>query len=290
MVNKADGSIRITCNYKRLNDSTIIPVLPLPQIEQLLDELGGAKIFSCLDITSGYFNVAIHQDSIPLTAVCTQSGLYEWLVMPMGCSGSPGWFQSIMARICDGLERCRLYIDDVCTFSESGAQHVTDLERLFERLTKFNLKLAPKKAHVGAKETKFLGHEISAQGISPDQKKVQALRQMPMPTDVSQLRSLLGGLGYYRKFIPRMAARIKPLTNLLRKKAKFEFTSEHETVVKDMLASLTGSNVLAFPDYDGAISGQRPFMLVTRRVTRRLGGRGRTMPRRRHRSPSCFSE
>ncbi|CAN0026839.1 unnamed protein product [Sphacelaria rigidula] len=78
VVTKADGSIRIMCNYKNLNDGTIIPVLPIPISEELLDELGGAKIFSCLDITSGYFNVAIHQDSIPSTAICTQSGLYEW--------------------------------------------------------------------------------------------------------------------------------------------------------------------------------------------------------------------
>ncbi|CAM9602312.1 unnamed protein product, partial [Sphacelaria rigidula] len=95
-VNTADGSIRTACDYKKLHDHTIIPVLPLSIIEELLDELGGAKIFSCLYITSGY---AIHQDSIPLTAICTQSGLYKWLVMPMGRSGSPGWFQSIMARI-----------------------------------------------------------------------------------------------------------------------------------------------------------------------------------------------
>ncbi|CAM9864146.1 unnamed protein product [Sphacelaria rigidula] len=75
VVNKADGSISITCNCKKLNDSTMIPVILIPIIEELLDELGGAKIFSCLDTTSGYFNVAIHQDSIPLSAICTQSGL-----------------------------------------------------------------------------------------------------------------------------------------------------------------------------------------------------------------------
>ncbi|CAM9593823.1 unnamed protein product, partial [Sphacelaria rigidula] len=188
-----------------------------------------------LDITSGYFNVAIHQDSIPLTAICTQSGLYEWLVMPMGCSGSPGWFQEIMARICDGLERCRLYIDDVCTFSGTGKQHVDDLEGLFQRLTKYNLKLAPKKAHVGMKETKFLGRHISAEGISPDQDKVQVLIKMPVPADVSQLRPLLGGLGYY----------------------------QHGTIAKEMLSSLTGTNVLAFSNYEDAALGKRPFMLTT---------------------------
>ena len=123
--------------------------------------------------------MAIHQDFIPLTAVCTQSGLHEWLVMPMGCSGSPGSFQSIMARICEGLDRCCLYIDDVCTLSETGTQHVGDLEQFFQRLTKYNLKLTPKKAHIRMRETMFLGHHISADGISPDQKKVQAPTKMP---------------------------------------------------------------------------------------------------------------
>lgn len=124
--------------------------MPLPIIEELLDELGGAKIFSCLHITSGYFDVAMHQDSLALTAICTQSGLNEWLVMAMCCGRSPGWFQSNMARICGGLERCTLHIDSVCTFSGTGKQHVEDLQHLFQRLTKYNLELAPQKSHVGA--------------------------------------------------------------------------------------------------------------------------------------------
>ena len=100
-----------------------------------------------MDLVSGFFQCSIHKDSIPLTAVCTQAGNYEWTVMPMGLPTSPGWFQSNMLRVCDGLKRVRLLIDDIVCFSKNGAEHVADLERFLERLTIFNLKLAPKKAY-----------------------------------------------------------------------------------------------------------------------------------------------
>ena len=125
MIAKADGRIRLTCNYKRVNAQSIIPVMPLlPTVDDLLSDLGGAKVFSSLDLVSGFFQCSIHQDSIPLTAVCTQAGNYEWTVMPMGLASSPGWFQSIMLRACDGLKRVRLFIDDIVCFSANGAEHV----------------------------------------------------------------------------------------------------------------------------------------------------------------------
>ncbi|CAM9905835.1 unnamed protein product [Sphacelaria rigidula] len=134
-------------------------------------------------------------------------------------------------------------------------------------------------------ETKFLGHHISAEGISPDQDKAQALIKMPMPSEVSQLRSLLGCLGYYRKFIPRMAARLKPLRSLLKKGTRFQFPQEHESIAKEMLLSLTGTNVLAFPHFEDAALGKRPFMLTTNASLDGLGAvveqlHGDNMPRR----------
>ena len=122
-------------------------VLPLPTVDDLLSDLRGANVFSTMDLVSGFFQCSIHEDSIPLTAVRTQAGNYEWTVMPMGLPTSPGWFQSNMLRVCDGLKRVRLLIDDIVCFSKNGAEHVADLERFLERLTIFNLKLAPKKAY-----------------------------------------------------------------------------------------------------------------------------------------------
>ena len=135
--------------------------------------------------------------SIP---VCTQAGNYEWTVMPMGFASSPGWSQSIMLRVCEGLKRVRLFFDDIVCFSKNGEEHVTDLERFFERLTIFNLKLAPKKAYIGVRVIKVLGHRVTAKGVEPDPEKVEAMAKLPMPSNISQLRSLLGALSYYRNF------------------------------------------------------------------------------------------
>ena len=107
-----------------------------------------------------------------------------------------------MLRVCDGLIRVRLFIDDIVCFSKNGAEHVADLERFFERLTIFNLKLAPKKAYI--RVIKFLRHRVSAKGVEPDPEKVEAMTKLPMPSNVSQFRSLLGALSYYRIILPQI--------------------------------------------------------------------------------------
>ena len=263
VIAKADGRIRLTCNYKRLNSQSIVPVMPLPTVDDLLSDLGGANVFSTMDLISGFFQCSIHEDSIPLTAVCTQAGNYEGTVMPMGLASSPGWFQSIMLRVCDGLQRVRLFIDDIVCFSKNGAEHVCDLESFFERLTMFDLKLAPKKAYLGVRTIKFLGHRVTAKGVEPDPEKVEAMTKLPMPSNVSQLRSVMGALSYYRKFLPRMAAITRPLNNLFKKAVKFVFTTEHIEIVQLLMKRLSSPDVLAFPDFKAALSGERPFRLIT---------------------------
>ena len=121
VIAKADGRIRITCNYKRLNALSITPVLPLPTVDDLLSDHGGANVFSPMVLVSGFSQCSIYEDSIPLRAVCTQAGNYEWTVMPMGLASSPGWFQSIMLRVCDGLKRVRLLYSStiLCVFRKT---------------------------------------------------------------------------------------------------------------------------------------------------------------------------
>ena len=114
----------------------------------MLSDLGGADVCSATDLAIVFVKGCIHEDSIPLRAVCTQAGNYEWTMMPMGLVSSPEWFSYIMLRVCDGLKRVRLFIDDIVCFSKNGAEHVADLERFFERLTILNPKLAPKKAYI----------------------------------------------------------------------------------------------------------------------------------------------
>ena len=263
VVAKANGGVRLTVNYKKLNAMSVIPKLPMPIVEDLLADLSSSKVFSTMDLVSGFFQCSIHEDSIPLTAVITSTGLYEFMSVPQGLSTSPGWFQSVMARVCENLERVRLFVDDIIVFSRDGAEHVKDLERFFERMVKFNLKLAPKKTNLGVKQVIFLGHKVTAEGVWPDPEKVVPMLNLPMPTNVSGLRSLLGSLSYYRKFLKNMSAKVRPLTELLKKGAKFAFTAAHVAIVKELMEKLSSLEVLAFPCYEGAISGERPFRLVT---------------------------
>ena len=93
--------------------------MQLPTVDDLLSGLGGANVFSTMDLVSGFSQRSIHEDPLPLTAVCTQARNYEWTVMPMGLASSPGWFQSIMLRVCDGLKRVRLFIDDIVCFRKT---------------------------------------------------------------------------------------------------------------------------------------------------------------------------
>ena len=218
---KADGTVRVTVNYKRLNANTIVPQMPLPNIEDVLNQLGGSSVFTTMDITSGFFTSDIHPDSIPLTAMVTTFGLFEWVRCPQGAAGAPGHFVRLMARILTGLERVQPFVDDVICHSTTFDQHLDDLSLLFNRLDTHGIKLAPKKIHIGCRSVKFLGHLVTTKGVSPDPDKVRALLNMPTPTDVSSLRAYLGLASYYRRFIRNMSKVASPLTNLTGKDVPF---------------------------------------------------------------------
>ena len=135
------------------------------------------------------------------------------------------------------------------------------MRAFLERLRHHDLKLSPSKATIGTTKADFLGHTISPEGVLPNAKKVEALTQMPMPRDVKQLRSLMGGLSYYRRFLKNMAKRVRPVTSLLKKGVPFAFTSEMETIVRELLAELAKPPILVFPDWDAVEDGTRPFLL-----------------------------
>ena len=211
---------------------------------------------------SGFHQIMIGENSVLLTAFCTTSGLYEFLVMPMGTSGSPGHFQRVMQQVTADLAHfMTIYIDDILVRSNDESSMVDYIERFLKALTRHNLKFSPSKSEIGAQEISFLGHTISPRGVKPDAKKVDALRKLPMPNNVSELRSLLGGLSYYRKFLPNLSRRLQPITRLLKKDVPFSFDAEMEAVVRDILKVLTKPPVLVYPDFEAARNGSRKFRL-----------------------------
>lgn len=171
--------------------------------------------------------------------------------MPMGTAASLGWSQGIVRRVCDGLDRIGLFIDDLIAHFRDGQEHVRHPVGLFERLTFFDLMLAARKAHLGVREVKFMGRRVNGDGIVPGPGKVGALTKIypcPLP-----------------KVLPQMAANTKPLRALLKKGVAFEMTPSHVEVVQAVLARLSGPDVLAFP---GCKLQFRGLMLNHQRVNR----------------------
>ena len=269
-VRKKLGGIRITVNCQ-LNKVTEIPQIAIPRIDEVLDTLGGGSVFSVFDLFSGFTQLTIHPNTILLTAFCTPNGLYEWLRMPQGAAGAPAWFVSVMRLVTAGLDNIRMYLDDAISADDCPIYNVATLATFFARLRLHKLKLSPDKSRIGVAPVDFLGHVISADGVRPNDDRVAALTRMPMPTDIKQLRSLLGGLSYCRKFLPNMACRIRPITALLGKGAAFDFTSTMEDTVRALLAELATPPILVFPDWDAVIDTSRPFRLHRDASTAGLG-------------------
>ena len=135
------------------------------------------------------------------------------------------------------------------------------IERFLKALTKYNLKVSPSKSEIGAEEISVLGHTISPRGVQPDAKKVDALRKLPVSNNVSELRSLLGGLSYYRKFLPNLSRKLQPITKLLKKDVPFFFNTEMEIVIREILTVLAKPPVFVYPDFEAAQDGSRKFRL-----------------------------
>ena len=261
VIPKKSGGIRITVNYKKLNHISSFGQLPIPRVDEILTKLNRGSIFSLFDFTGSFHQITVHKDTIPLTAFATPTRLFEWLRMPMGASQSAGHFVKVINEVIKGLDGVEAYLDDVVVFDEGPLQHVRNMRTLFERLRKYDLKLSPSKATIGTTKADFLGHTISSKGVLPNARKVAALAGMPMPTTVKQLRSLMGGLSYYRRFLRDMAKRVKSITHLLKKGVPFAFTSDMETIVRSLLAELAKPPILVFPDWDAIADGTRPLRL-----------------------------
>ena len=159
----------------------------MPRIDDTLDALYGAKWFSSLDLKSGYWQIEVAEEDKPKTAFTTPLGFFECNRMPFGLTNAPATFQRLMER-CLGdlnLKQCLVYLDDIIIFSSTFEEHLTRLKAVLAKLREYNLKLQPSKCHLFKGTINYLGHVISAEGISTDPAKIEALRSWPTPTDVT---------------------------------------------------------------------------------------------------------
>ena len=274
IVRKKDGSIRLCVDYRKLNAKTIPDAYPLPRIDDSLDALGGAKLFSTLDLASGYHQVAMHPDDRHKTALITPFGLFEYLRMPMGLSTAPATFQRLMQSTMNDLvfQILLVYLDDLLIYSRTFDEHLERLQMVFDRLREVGLKLNPKKCHLARKEVEYLGYTVSDAGISTSKGKIEAVTLWPVPHTLKELRSFLGFAGYYRRFVSGFSKIAKPLNQLVstmyqlqkdkKRKSKHvvlsSFWSEScQQAFQALKDALVSAPVLGYADFS------QPFILET---------------------------
>ena len=200
----------------------------------------------------------LKEDSKEKTAFACHRGLFQFNVMPFGLSNASAVFQELMNIVLQGCEECAMaYLDDVLIFSKDPDEHLRHIETIFKRIRQHGLKLKLKKCTFFKEETDYLGFVISQDGIKPDSKKVEAIRDLQEPKSVREIRGFIGMCSYYRRFVPNFSKIAEPLIDLTKKYARFKWTSECQTAFDFLKESLTVVPLLAYPDTD------KPYVLYT---------------------------
>ena len=245
-VPKTSG-VRITVDYKKLNQAVKREVFPIPTLEQLTSKLSGATLFSKLDASSGFYQIPLDEASSKMTTFITPFGRKRFLRLPMGISLAPECFQRKMEEMLDGLPGVIVYMDDTVVFGDA-ASHDVRLEAVIRRIHESGLKLNKTKCEFRRDEVKFLGMQISKNGIGVDEEKLEAIQQLKQPTNVTELRSLLGMVNYLCRFVPHIQERLRPLNDLLKKDTAWNWTPQQQQALDDVKAAVTSAPVLAFYD------------------------------------------
>ena len=238
----------------------ILTLVPLPKIDEIYAQLKGSKVYSAIDMRSGYFHLGLSNDAKPKTAFVPggpHGAKYEFNRCPFGLSQAPAYFQRLIHEVLKGITFAFGYLDDILIFSPDNKTHLEHLEIVFQRLREADLKLKASKCNFFKKHIQYLGHLVSGEGIEPLAEKLEAVRKMPPPTTPKEVRQFLGLVGYYRKFVPKFADIARPLTNLTKLDIPYEWTTRCQEAFEFLKEMLLKEPVLKYPD------PSRPYTLFT---------------------------
>ena len=249
LVPKKDGSLRVCGDYKTtVNQSAEVDQYPLPNAEDLFATLAGGRIFSKIDLSHAYQQVELDEESQEYLTINTHKGLYRYKRLPFGVSSAPAIFQRIMDQLLQGVKFTVCRLDDILVSGRSTEEHLEILEEVFKRLQEHGIRLNRAKCIFFQQGLEFLGHWIDVNGIRPLPQKMDAIVDAKSPTNVTELKSYLGLLNYYGKFVPDLATILHPLHDLLQKDATWKWTEECERAFVRSKEQLQGSPLLVHYD------------------------------------------
>lgn len=260
LVPKKDGSIRFCLDFRKLNAVSKFDPYPMPRVDELIERLSKAQYLTTLDLCKGYWQIPLSEQSKKLTAFNTPFGHFHFRVLPFGLHGAPLVFQRMMDHILRETEPfAAAYLDDIIIFSETWEQHLQHLSEILTRIRTAGLTIRPEKCSFAKPETVYLGHVLGHGVIRPEKGKLEAIQHAKQPTTKKQVRSFLGLVRWYRRFIPQFSSRAVALTHLTKKDEpnKVIWTAEGEKPFVDLKEALCKEPVLQSPNFD------KPFTVQT---------------------------
>ncbi|KAL4007477.1 hypothetical protein ACER0C_001329 [Sarotherodon galilaeus] len=249
LVPKKDGTLRFCIDLRYLNSVSKFDPYPMPRIDELLERVGRSKFITTLDLSKGYWQLALAPEAKELTAFKTPFGLFQFRVMPFGLQGAPATFQDFAAA----------YLDDVVIFSQTWEQHVAHLRRVLKLIKSAGLTINPHKCKIAQTQVEYLGYVVGHGQVKPQVGKMEAIHAYPVPTTKKKVRAFTGLVGWYSKFIPHFAERAAPLTDLTKASAphKVKWTKDCDRAFIDLKSAITSDSVLHSLDFT------QPFTLQT---------------------------
>ena len=259
LVPNKNGKLRLVIDYRQLNKQTIKSTWPIPSIREIFDTLERSAYFTSIDMSAGFYQVAMEESSQGYTAFNTPFGSLKCLRMPMGLTGSPPTFQCLIEEVLVGLtwKICVPSLDDFIIFSSTTEKHLERLRLVFERFRAHNLKINPDKCDFFRMKVQFLTHIVSKDGLEVDPSKIEAVQKIPVPKSQTEVRSSLGLASYYRRFEPKFAEIARPLHKASETSTNFEWKPAAQDAFESLKLKLTSTPILAFPCL------KEPFILYT---------------------------
>ena len=249
MVKKKDGTFRFCVDYRRVNAVSKRDAFPIPDVQDALDSLRGARWFATIDLLSGYWQLGMTERAKERSAFCTRRGLFHFTRMPFGLAGAPSSFCRLMSGVLHDLlwQVCICYLDDIIIYARTQQELLDRLDIVLSRLHQYRLKAKPSKCVLFKTQIEFLGYLVSHRGAEPLPDKLACIRDWPTPHCLRDVRAFYGLASYYRRFVRNFAAIAEPLSSLTRKNNRFQWTEEAQQAFDSLKTALLEAGTLAFP-------------------------------------------